>query len=618
MKRTIKHIGAFLLAAFTLAACSEMDYATLNGNDVPESSDVDVTATVDQTTNTVTLSMKSKTGKNIYPLWIIDEGKNMVYSTQNDMQKIFSSAGEHSVSYRVGNANGISAGTGTVSFNIENSLKNYDEIYALLCGRNWKIAKNESGHLGCGESGTDGLNWYAAAANEKADFGLYDDIITFATDGTYTYNPGEGGTMFVNTGCSLWPEYNAGSDFMVAVEPQTATYTLSVEGDDTYITLPAETRFPYISNDTQWKEPKFRLESLTAAQMVLVYDNGSIAWHFIFTSLEEEEDTGFHGFDADSDCNMFKSCTFTNSFWYADSNWSQLADPGFTQDGNSYTLTFPTANTQQWQGQVFFHTDMVTNSLTNYDFSCVLTSTKDHPSVTVKLTAETDDAVFYFADVIELKAYEEYVFCKENMAGLDIENVKLVFDFGGCAENTEVTISDICLQENGCDGTVIPIDYDTENNIWKTLVDDNNAYTTSFYYAPNWAQIADPEFTGDHGEYTVKLPEATFQQWQAQVFIIPTENIAVEADAKYNFACTIMSTTDVTAATFKLTDSTNDGNYLFTYNQDLKAYEEATITLKGQVMAVGAADAVKMVFDFGGNPANTDITIKNITLEKAN
>lgn len=618
MKQSIKYIGTLLFAAFFLAACSEMDYQSLDGNDVPESSDVDVTATVDQTTNTVTFSMSSKTGQSIYPLWIIDEGKNTVYSTQNDLQKIFSSAGDHSVSYRVGNRNGISAGMGTVSFNIENSLKNYDEIYALLCGRNWRIDNEQAGHLGCGESGTDGLNWYSAGVNEKADVGLYDDIITFATDGIYTYNPGEGGTMFVNTGCSLWPEYNAGSDFTVPVEAQTASYELSVEGDDTYITLPASTYFPYISSDTQWANPKFRLESLTASQMVLVYDNGSIAWHFIFTSLEAGSDTGFNGYDADSDCNMFKSCTFTNTFWYADSNWSQLDDPGFTQDGNSYTLTFPTANTQQWQGQVFFHTDMATNSLTSYDFSCVLTSTKDHPSVTVKLTTD-DGNTYYFVDIIQLNAYEDYVFYKEDMAGLDIDNVTLVFDFGGCAENTEVTIKDICLQEHGCDGTVIPIDYDTENNIWKSTVDDNNAYTTFFYYAPGWNEIkGGPGFTGDHGEYVCTFTEATSQQWQAQVHLIPSVNLPMEADTKYNFACTIMSTTDITAVTFKFTDASNDGNYLYVVNQDLKAYEETTITLKGQTMLVGAAENAKMVFDFGGNPANTEVTIKNITLEKAN
>ena len=66
--------------------------------------------------------------------------------------------------------------------------------------------------------------------------------------------------------------------------------------------------------------------------------------------------------------------------------------------------------------------------------------------------------------------------------------------------------------------------------------------------------------------------------------------------------------------TFKLTDTTADGNFLFTERRDIAAYEEFTFTLLG-VAGIDAA-AVKMVFDFGGNPANTDVTIKDIILRE--
>ena len=48
--------------------------------------------------------------------------------------------------------------------------------------KEWMVAKDEAGHLGCGETGTDGLGWYSATANEKADMGLYDDIVTFDSE----------------------------------------------------------------------------------------------------------------------------------------------------------------------------------------------------------------------------------------------------------------------------------------------------------------------------------------------------------------------------------------------------------------------------------------------------
>ena len=70
------------------------------------------------------------------------------------------------------------------------------------------IAKDESGHLGCGSSGSDGLEWWSAQPGDKADFGVYDDIMNFSIDEKYTYNPGEGGTVFVNKDCTIFLEYN--------------------------------------------------------------------------------------------------------------------------------------------------------------------------------------------------------------------------------------------------------------------------------------------------------------------------------------------------------------------------------------------------------------------------
>ena len=113
-----------------------------------------------------------------------------------------------------------------------------------------------------------------------------------------------------------------------------------------------------------------------------------------------------------------------------------------------------------------FHTDMTTNSSTHYDFSAKFLSTKDHNNVTVKLVKDDDDNVFYFTDVIKLKAYEPYVFYKSDMPGIDMNNVKLVLDFGGNEAGTNVTVSRIDLQEHGCDGIVAPAEDEdhTENS----------------------------------------------------------------------------------------------------------------------------------------------------------
>lgn len=617
MKKINYILGAFAAVAMSLASCSPEEFDSVDENGLPLAKDAKVTAIVDQTINQVTFKLE---GNGVYPIWFLTDGASP-YSTQNGLKKIFSNAGDYEMEYRVGNRNGFSQGIGKVTFHIDNSLVDMTKYTTLLSGKTWRIAKDVQGHIGCGEPGTDGLGWYSAAPNEKEASGLYDDELTFTTDGSYTYSPGADGLVFVNTGCTVMPgNPGDGNDFDAAAEQQTATYTIEGRGNDVYLVLPAQTLFPYVSCDNQYNKPEFRIESITGSELVLVYDDGSIAWHYILTSKADEPT--FDGFDPDSEFNMFKGCTFTNSFYYAP-GWGQIADPTITADGNSYTVSLPTATNETWQAQVMFHTDMTTAATSNYDFSCKLMSTTDHNNVTVKLTKESDDNTYFFEETIKLKAYEEYVFYKSDMPGIDMDAVKIVFDFGGNAENTEVTISDIVLKDHANDdGTVVPSEdedktvyiYDSENNLWKVNVDDTDAYTTSFYYAPGWTQIADPGFSKDGGNYTITLPVATTDQWQAQVKILT--NIAAEAETPYDFSCTMMSDKELKGATVKLTDSSSDDNYMVLERVDLAPYEEYVVKVPASVMLEGAADALSLIFDFGGCQENTKVVVNNIILQK--
>ena len=154
-------------------------------------------------------------------------------------------------------------------------------------GKQWFIASAEPAHLGCGPSGTDGTEWWSAAPNDKANYGVYDDVVTFMPNGTYVYDPGEGGTMYVNKEVKAFPETNNGTapeDVMVPTDKQQTTYDFTVEGDDVFLVLPSHTKFPYISNDDQWNTPKFKIVDLKPKHMELIYDNGSIAWHYILVT----------------------------------------------------------------------------------------------------------------------------------------------------------------------------------------------------------------------------------------------------------------------------------------------------------------------------------------------
>lgn len=618
MKNKILSYGCTFLTALAFAACSPEDYDSVNENNVPTADEAQVEATVDQATNQVTLTMA---GKAIYPVWI-EEGKTTTYSTINPLQKVYTSSGDHTVYYRVGNHDGISQGMGSVTFHMDNSLVDFSAITNMIAGKEWRIAATEKGHLACGEPGSDGTNWYSAAANEKSEMGLYDDRLTFSADGTYTYDPGAGGTVFVNTGCTIFNNPGTGSDYMAKVDKQTSTYEFSVEGDNVYLNFPANTLFPYIPKDIAYNDPlKLRIESYSPSTMVLIYDDGAIAWHYILTSADE----GFQGFNADSEFNLFKNCNFNHTFYYAP-GWSQIADPVIDEEAgvNKFVIHLPEATTDQWQAQVFWHTDMSTTAAKNYDFSCKLYSTQDHGNVTVKLCKEDDDNVFYFADKVQLKAGQEYIFYKSDMAGLDMDKIKLVLDFGGNAANTDVTVSNIDLQEHGADGIFAPKEdedktvytYDSDMNMWKSHVDDKGeaGFSTFFYYAPNWAQIGDPELTVDKGKYHVVLPTACSGQWQAQVHLIT--DIAGEADTEYDFSCKFVPTKDINGVTVKLTDTASDDNFFFANQYDLKAGQETVVKIPASKLAKGEAKALKLVFDFGNTPADEAIDIYDIVFQK--
>jgi len=181
------------------------------------------------------------------------------------------------------NANGISEGSVVKQFTITNSLIDFAAIYNKIAGtssKQWVWDADIAGHVACGPSGSDGTLWYSAKPNEKAAVGLYDDVLTFNSDKSYTYDPGEGGTVFVNTNCTIFKEYNNGADFMAPVSKQTASWTVSVEGNDLYLVFPAKTMIGYIPDDEAYNNPKFRILSLSENSMELVSDNGKIAWHF--------------------------------------------------------------------------------------------------------------------------------------------------------------------------------------------------------------------------------------------------------------------------------------------------------------------------------------------------
>ena len=622
-------------------ACSPEEFEGANANGLPTMEGADFQMTVDQETNQMVATYAPKAGT--YPIWILD---GTSYSTLPEVGYKNSEAGTHTIELRLGNRNGISQAGVKKEYTFNETKIDYSADFRRITGKEWRIDNKEKAHMGCGEAGTDGSGWWAAGPDEKKDFGVYDDRITFTADtrkgGSYTYSAGEDGLTYVNWGASLHPT-GAEPDADVALGNQTSTWSFEEldwtdkEGNTTkqrYIRLAAKTLFPYISSDAQYEDPLFRVEQLTANKMVLVYEkpDRSIAWRFIFTSKEGEKE--WEGFDANSDFNMWKGITPTMEFWYAP-GWSQIADPEFKDAGNDYTITLPEATTDQWQAQVKFHTDLTTSAANNYDFSAVFNSDKDMNGATVKLVLDGDDGVFYFTDRIDLKAGQDYIFWKSDMPGIDMPKVMLVLDFGGCQAGTTVNVSNIVLKNHADnDGTVPPTDnpdtpdnpdqptmdwdYNSAANLWKA-VDDGSLFDAFGYYfaaGGDWHPIDYTEATHNGDTYELTLPaENGENQWQAQ-FHIDTK-LTASAQKAYNFYFVMEVDNDCPQVTIKLTDA-GDTNFFCEGRHDIKADEPFIFKLTGATLKEGLdASAIRLFFDFGGSPAGTHVKISKIYFEEA-
>lgn len=305
---TMKNINLIvsLLLIIFVASCSPMKYDGVDPNGIPLISDVSdaVTVTVDQESNNVTFTL-NKTGCN--PIWIFADGS---YSTINGVKKLFAKAGDYTIEVKVSNRNGISDGSITKTFHLNKTLVD-EAVVKKLCGglgtstKEWVWNSKLAAHFGCGPSGSDGLSWWSAAANEKKDWGMYDDIFTFGANNKYTYDPGVGGTIYVNKDVTL-PEFNAanphtGADYMAPVSVLNTSWELSYEGENLYITFPKGALLGYLPNAEAYNNPKFKIWSLSDNKLVLSVDNGGIAWHYEFIPKALFDSSGGDTFDEGTD-----------------------------------------------------------------------------------------------------------------------------------------------------------------------------------------------------------------------------------------------------------------------------------------------------------------------------
>lgn len=318
------------------------------------------------------------------------------------------------------------------------------------------------------------------------------------------------------------------------------------------------------------------------------------------------EPEGWMGFTAGT--NIIADWNPNYSFWFADNNWSQIADPVHSGDlQTGFNLVMNDAGGSQWMAQLHVQDNGPTLSANKlYDFSIVINSSADNVKATVKPQMQGDDNTF-FTDAQFALHQGNNVIALSGVQGFD-GVFKIAFDFAGAPAGTEFVISHAFLSEHN-DANVIPYDYDDSKNLLKG---QSFGADFRFWFADNnWSQIADPEHDGDTSEFTLTIPDAMGgSQWMGQVHI-PFDKINLSAGKRYNFSVVILTDKDAPGITVKPQNDGNDSEFLDEARHAIVANVPTAIVYKGRN---GFDGKFRLCLDFGGTPAGTKVKVISMFL----
>ena len=636
MKTTLKYIALSMSAAL-MAACSP-DYITPDQAKLPQAADFDVQVEVNQETNYVTFNMNNN---GIVPVWIVGAtdpidnangskvtGKNYAY-TGNGLLLRFRDEGKHTVEVKAYNAHGISVGSQMVEFTLNNTYRDpFDPapyIKALSDGstKTWEWNHTVAGHFGCGPFGGTGTEWWSAGAEEKKDWSLYDDKITFGADGSYVYDPGDG-QLYVNANSGVKSEYATGEDYLVPWEKTTATYSVESNWNDAgveeiYITLPKGTPMSYVADQTELDDPRYLvLESKPAdmkkclklvANLKTSGNPDGIAWHYEFVkegSAGGDVTDPLYGKTSktwvlDSEANGHIGCgpdqANAAGWWAAGPN--EKAGFGLYDDEITFYADGKYVFNPGADGKIYINKEVTaigpgTTQSEDYDIDWTVQEST--------YTLNGDVLTFPEGVVIGYVANNESV---TNPTYVITENTEdklvIVANFSG--------ISWQYIYKPKPD----VFDVDGPGNFWKSA-----SVSMTYWYSPSdWSGGLNPETeTLENNGLKVVIPEGIGgNEWQGQT-VFHTD-IPMSASKTYDFCVTVEADQDIPAMTFKLAWEGNDKDHAAFYINDfaVEAGEPATFKMESVVPDVDY-DKVVLFIDLGRCTAGTTVTLTKICLQE--
>lgn len=636
MKTTLKYIALSMSAAL-MAACSP-DYITPDQAKLPQAADFDVQVEVNQETNYVTFNMNNN---GIVPVWIVGAtdpidnangskvtGKNYAY-TGNGLLLRFRDEGKHTVEVKAYNAHGISVGSQMVEFTLNNTYRDpfdpapYIKVLSDGSTKTWEWNHTVAGHFGCGPLGGTGTEWWSAGAEEKKDWSLYDDKITFGADGSYVYDPGDG-QLYVNANSGVKSEYATGEDYLVPWEKTTATYSVESNWNDAgveeiYITLPKGTPMSYVADQTELDDPRYLvLESKPAdmkkclklvANLKTSGNPDGIAWHYEFVkegSAGGDVTDPLYGKTSktwvlDSEANGHIGCGPDQSnpagWWAAGPN--EKAGFGLYDD----EITFYA------DGKYVFNPGADGKIYINKDVTAIGSGTTQSEDYDIDWTVQ-ESTYTLNGDVL--------TFPEGVVIGYVANNESVTNPTYVITENTEDKLV-IVANFSGISWQYIykpkpdVFDVDGPGNFWKSA-----SVSMTYWYSPSdWSGGLNPETeTLENNGLKVVIPEGIGgNEWQGQT-VFHTD-IPMSASKTYDFCVTVEADQDIPAMTFKLAWEGNDNDHAAFYVNDfaVEAGEPATFKMESVVPDVDY-DKVVLFIDLGRCTAGTTVTLTKICLQE--
>ncbi len=513
-------------------------------------------------------------------------------------------------------------------------------------GKVWVMDADAQGHLGCGDSVENPAGWWSAPPQDKAAYGMYDDEITFTPDGKYIYNSGPDGSMYINWGVTkIGPNPGAEPDIDIEWPLTESTYTF----DGSTITLAANTPMVYVPSDYVWDNPVFHVTEISETKLVVVAENPGCYWQMIFKARDVKAPAvAFDGQDVAEGVGAELSLSQGQEIAVTGVNFEEAwIDPDFFEIVNDSTLKFLAVDGDyrvKWDGKWFKVVPMFNGEKATYDNGKALWIIGDgggKPTVDNLIGWNTGEAPLPCAKIGE-NTYRITLAMKAEGGSVKVfgqsdwgvewtkDKYGVVTDNGlfhipaddgniHTIEGTEPGYYTFFFTDNDGildmevkkakfgDQTIYDPAY--EGNMWLNC----NILEMTYYYAPGWAQIDNPGFEENGtNDYTITLPVATTDQWQAQVAF--KTDMTTSADKNYDFYVVLNSTMDHPGVTIKLVLDGDDNTFYFADRHALTAYEDYVYKVPN--MPGIDMSKINLFFDFGGCAENTVVNIKDILLQE--